>query len=64
MKNFCIDLREHATKIINKLDFYRGKGCMKNFCIDLREHATKLINYEENKKRNDTINKWRKKVTS
>ena len=32
---------------------------MKNFCLDLREHATKIINYE--KKRNDALNKKRKK---
>ena len=36
-----------ATK--NKLDFYRGKGCMKNFCIDLRDNVTKIINYEKEK---------------
>ena len=33
-----------ATK--NKLDSYRGKGCMENFCKDLKEDATKIINYE------------------
>ena len=32
---------------------------MKNFCTDLREHATKIINSE---KKNDTNNKWRKKL--
>ena len=32
---------------------------MKNFCLDLLEHATKIINYE---KKNDTINKRRKKI--
>ena len=34
---------------------------MKKFCKDLREHATKIINYE--KKKNDTINKKRRKKT-
>ena len=34
-----------ATK--NKLDCYRGKGCVEGFCKDLREHATKIINYEK-----------------
>ena len=43
----------------NKLDYYRGKNCMKISCLDLGEHLTKIINYE--KKRNDTINKERKK---
>ena len=43
----------------NKLDYYRGENCLKNFCTDLKEHATKIINYE--KKRNETINKSRKK---
>ena len=33
----------------NKLNHYRGKGCMKNFCKDLREHATKIINYNKRK---------------
>ena len=33
----------------NKLDYYRGKGCIKKFCKDLREHATKIINYEKKK---------------
>ena len=42
-----------------KLDYYRGKNCMKNFCLDLKEHVTKIISY---KKRNDTINKGRKKM--
>ena len=31
----------------NKLDYYRGDGCMKKFFKDLREHATKIINYEK-----------------
>ena len=44
-----------------KLDYYRGKNCMKNFCLDLKEHVTKIISY---KKRNDTINKGRKKNAS
>ena len=34
-----------ATK--NKLDCYRGKGCVEGFCKDLREHATKIINCEK-----------------
>ena len=34
-------------KTKNKLDYYRGKGCMKKFCKDLREHTTKIINYEK-----------------
>ena len=33
-----------ATK--NKLDCYRGKGCVERFCKDLKEHATKIINYK------------------
>ena len=51
-----------ATK--NKIDFYFYiyslwvKDCMKKFCKDIKEHATKVINYE--RKRNDTISKWRK----
>ena len=36
-------------KTKNKLDYYRGEGCMKKFCKDLREHATKIINYEKKK---------------
>ena len=32
---------------------------MERFCKDLKEHAIKIINY----KKNDSINKWRKKVT-
>ena len=36
-------------KTKNKLDYYRGKGCMKKFCKDLRKHATKIINYEKKK---------------
>ena len=47
----------HTTK--NKLHCYRGKDCMKNFFIDLRKHVTKIYNYE---KRNDTINKLKKKL--
>ena len=31
----------------NKLDCYRGKGCMERFCKNLKEHTTKIINYEE-----------------
>ena len=33
----------------NKLNYYRGKGCMKKFSKDLREHASKLIDYEKKK---------------
>ena len=33
----------------NKLDYYRGKGCMKNFCEDLKEHIMKIINYGKKK---------------
>ena len=33
----------------NKLDHYRGKGCMKKFSKDLGDHATKIINYETKK---------------
>ena len=39
----------------NKLDCYRGKGCMKMFCKHLREHAMRIVNY--GKKRNDTANR-------
>ena len=46
----------------NMLDCHRGKDCMKEFCQDLRKHIEKIINYE--KKRNDTINKCRKRITS
>ena len=46
----------------NKLDNYRGRSSSKNFCLDLKEHATKIINNE--KKRNNTINKRRKENTS
>ena len=37
----------------NKLDCYRGKGCMEKFCKNLKEHTTKIINYEkkQNKKK-------------
>ena len=45
-------------KLKNKLDCYKGKGCMKNFCKDLRTHATKIINCE--KKKNGTINNKRR----
>ena len=31
----------------NKLNYYRGKGCMNKFCKDLRECATRIINYEK-----------------
>ena len=36
-------------KLINKVDYYRGKDCMKESCKDVREHATKIINYEKKK---------------
>ena len=36
-------------KTKNKLNHYRGKGCMKKFCKDLRKHDTKIINYEKKK---------------
>ena len=35
------------NKAENKLDYYRGEGCMKKFCLDLREHVTKIINYKK-----------------
>ena len=44
----------------NKFDYYRDKNCIKHFCVDLKEHATKITE----KKRNDTINKWRKENAS
>ena len=31
----------------NKLDFYKGEGCMESLCKDLIEHAMKIINYEK-----------------
>ena len=47
----------------NKLDCYRGKGCMERFCKDLK-HAAKIINYNstitETGNWNDTTNWWRK----
>ena len=33
----------------NKLNYYRGDGCMKKFCKDLSEHSTKIINYGKKK---------------
>ena len=33
----------------NKINYYRGDGCMKKFCKDLREYAMKIINYEKKK---------------
>ena len=36
-------------KTKNKLNHYKGKGCMKKFCKDLREHTTKIINFEKKK---------------
>ena len=34
-----------ATK--DKLDCYKGEGCMEKFYKDLREHVMKIINYEK-----------------
>ena len=31
----------------NKLDCYKGEGCMEIFCKDLGEHAVKIMNYEK-----------------
>ena len=42
----------------NKLNYYRGKGCIKKFCKDLKEHATRIINYQE--KKDYSISKRRK----
>ena len=47
-------------KAENKVDYYRGRDCIEKLCKKLEEHAMKIINYE--KKRNDAINWWRKKV--
>ena len=33
----------------NKLNYYRGKGCMKKFSKDSKEHFSKIINYEKKK---------------
>ena len=35
----------NSTK--NKIDCYKGKGCMGRFCKDLKEHVTGIINYEK-----------------
>ena len=35
--------------IENKLDVYRGKGCMKKFCESLREHEMKIIDFKKKK---------------
>ena len=53
------DFSFDATK--SKIDYYRGKCCMKAFCKDLRKNAKNNLLW---KKRNDTINKWRKGSTS
>ena len=42
----------------NKLNYYRGKDCIEKLCKKLKERAIEIINYE--KKRNDTVNLWRK----
>ena len=39
----------HSAK--NKLDCYKGKGCMEKFCKDLRGYAMIVINYEKKKKK-------------
>ena len=31
----------------NKLNYYRGKGCIEKLCKKLKERAMKIINYEE-----------------
>ena len=42
----------------NKLNYYRGKDCIEELCKKLKESATEINNRE--KKRNGTINPWRK----
>ena len=42
----------------NKLNFYRGKDYIEKLCKKLKESAREIINRE--KKRNGTINPWRK----
>ena len=41
-----------------KLNYYRGKDCIEELCKNLKETAMEIINRE--KKRNSTINPWRK----
>ena len=31
----------------NKIDYYRGKGCLKKFCQDLRKQAKSVVDYEK-----------------
>ena len=31
----------------NRLDCYRGEGCMEKFCKILKKHATKVIHYDK-----------------
>lgn len=38
----------------NKLDYYRGNGCMRKFCKHLKKHIIKINKYR--KKINVTIN--------
>ena len=48
-----------------KFDYFRGKNFIKNVYLNLRDYLAKIIKYEKKKKkkkRNDTINKWRKKL--
>ena len=33
----------------NKLNYYRGKGCIEKLCKTLKGWAMKIINYEEKK---------------
>ena len=36
-----------TRQIENKLNYYRGKGCIKKLCKKLKECTIKIINYEE-----------------
>ena len=51
-------IRCSFDEIENKLNYYRGKDCIDKLCKNLKEIATETINRE--KKRNGTINPWRK----
>ena len=31
----------------NKLDYYRGKGCLKKFCQHLKKQAKSIVDYEK-----------------
>ena len=44
---YSIFTHSSFDKSKNKLNYYRGEGCMKTFCKDLREHATIIINHEK-----------------